>query len=75
MVNPISPAIKWLVIIQTSVLVFLLLLFIYVSFWRQPTPAPVTTYEECLTAKGSVIQESYPATCITQDKQRFIQPL
>lgn len=34
-----------------------------------------TTYEECETAKGSVIQESYPATCVTKDGERFIQPI
>jgi len=35
----------------------------------------VTTYEECINAKGSRIQESYPQTCITRGGKRFIQPI
>lgn len=34
----------------------------------------VTTYEECIRAKGSRVQESYPATCITRRGERFTQP-
>ncbi|MEK7533367.1 MAG: hypothetical protein AAB542_02940 [Patescibacteria group bacterium] len=35
---------------------------------------PVTTYDGCVEAAGSRIQESYPATCITRDGKRFTQP-
>ena len=35
----------------------------------------VTKYNECVKAKGSIIQESYPTTCVTRNGQRFTQPL
>ncbi|GEM_PF-2393866 len=41
---------------------------------RQQLNAP-TTYEECIKAPGSVLQESYPATCVTRNGERFKQPL
>jgi hypothetical protein len=48
----------------------------YLFFQNQNNQSPQpTTYEECIEAEGSVIQESYPATCITKDGGRFIQPL
>jgi hypothetical protein len=41
---------------------------------RQQIHTP-TTYQECVEAPGSMIQESYPATCITKNGARFTQPL
>lgn len=41
----------------------------------QNKTAKITTYEECTKAEGSKIQESYPATCVTKDNQRFTQPV
>lgn len=41
---------------------------------RQQLNAP-TTYAECLKTPGSVLQESYPATCVTTNGLRFTQPL
>lgn len=37
--------------------------------------AKVTNYAECLKAKGSIVQDSYPAICVTKDKQSFTQPI
>lgn len=34
-----------------------------------------TSYEQCLTTKGSLIQESYPQVCVTKSGQHFVQPL
>lgn len=34
----------------------------------------IDSYESCVSAKGSRIQESYPATCITRLGTRYIQP-
>jgi len=51
---------------------------IYLYFQSQNKNEPLvmpTTYEECEKAEGSVIQESYPATCVTKEGSRFIQPL
>jgi hypothetical protein len=39
------------------------------------TDKKVTNYEECLKSEGSIIQDSYPATCVTKDNQRFTQPV
>lgn len=47
-------------------------LFAYQEYSAAPA---VTSYEECIKARGSVIQESYPATCVTRDKKRFTQPV
>lgn len=35
----------------------------------------INSYDSCVTAKGSLIQESYPATCVTSLNARFIQPI
>ncbi len=35
----------------------------------------IDSYESCVAAKGSRIQESYPATCVTSLGTRFTQPL
>lgn len=45
--------------------------FGYQEFVSGPT---VTTYEECIRAKGSRVQESFPPTCVTRDGKRFTQP-
>ena len=46
-------------------------LFAYQEFFSSTA---VTTYEECVKARGSVIQESFPPTCVTRDGKRFTQP-
>ncbi len=33
------------------------------------------TYAECLESKGSTVQESYPAVCVTRAGIKFVQPL
>ncbi|OGV92234.1 hypothetical protein A3B57_03105 [Microgenomates group bacterium RIFCSPLOWO2_01_FULL_47_10] len=43
-------------------------------FYGQSRQAPIADYTACLSAKGSLLQESYPATCVTKSGQRFIQP-
>lgn len=47
-------------------------LFAYQEYIAAPEAA---TYEECIKARGSIIQESYPATCVTRDGKRFTQLL
>lgn len=34
----------------------------------------INSYESCLSAKGSLLQESYPATCVTRIGTHFTQP-
>jgi hypothetical protein len=45
-------------------------------FWQNfinkpPVTENISTYAECAKAEGSVIQESYPETCVTKGGQRF----
>ncbi len=40
-----------------------------------PPASTPTTYDECLQDPGSVVQESYPATCVTAAGVHFIQPI
>lgn len=44
-------------------------------FLGNNTKVPVSSYEECVEAKNSTVSLSYPATCVTRDGKRFIQPL
>jgi hypothetical protein len=34
-----------------------------------------TSYDECIKLKDSILQESYPAVCVTKSGDRFTQPL
>ena len=34
----------------------------------------IDSYESCVSAKGSIIQGSYPATCVANDGSRFVEP-
>jgi hypothetical protein len=34
----------------------------------------ITTYEACIKAPGSMLQTSYPATCVTRGGKQFTQP-
>ena len=38
-------------------------------------PPQVSSYDECANIEGSIIQESYPAICVTPDGRRFVQQL
>lgn len=71
-----SPVLKWLITIQTVLLIFLAFLYTYLVFFGpEHKQQMVSTYEECIALPGSVLQESYPATCVTKNNQRFTQPL
>ena len=37
-------------------------------------PIAVATFDECSRLPDSLIQEKYPAVCVTSDGQHFIQP-
>ncbi len=56
--------------------IFILLIFVaYQKYSEYSTLKSIDSYESCAAAKGSVIQESYPATCITRLGSRFTQPI
>lgn len=39
------------------------------------TQPQINSYDQCVTAKDSIIQYSYPATCVTAGGQSFTQPV
>lgn len=52
----------------------LLALVAYQKYSEYSILKSIDSYESCVAAKGSVIQESYPATCVNRQGSRFIQP-
>jgi len=70
----VSKALKLIVIVQGIIIAILLFLFIYWSVTGVGLKQ-LSSYADCIQAKDSVIQESYPATCVAKNGQRFIQPL
>lgn len=78
--EPIPPSIppelpkafpKW--IIAAVIIIFLGVAIFY--FKQSLAIKQISGYEECIQAKGSLIQESYPAVCVTKSKQSFTQPI
>jgi hypothetical protein len=47
----------------------------YVFVLPKLTPPTITTYEECIEAPDSQIQESYPQVCVTASGEQFVQPI
>ncbi len=45
----------------------------YQSLIKTTTLSQINSYNECALSKGSIIQESYPSTCVTLDGKRFSQ--
>lgn len=74
--HALSPRLSLRPVYAALILIFGILLGIggllgYQEFFSSPA---VSTYEECVKARGSKIQESFPPTCITRDGKRFTQP-
>lgn len=38
-------------------------------------PARILSYDDCAKRKGSIVQERYPAVCVTREGLRFVQPV
>lgn len=55
-------------------LLFTILLFGAIMLVNK-TSVLISSYADCLNAKGSLIQESYPSVCVTKSGQRFVQEL
>jgi hypothetical protein len=64
------------VIVGLVVLILAALGFLLWQNFLQPNPVTktVTTYAECVAAKDSIIQESYPERCVTADGKSFTNP-
>ena len=62
-------------LLTASILALLVLLSLvaYQKYTEYSSFRSIDSYESCAAAKGSVIQESYPATCITRLGSRFTQ--
>ncbi len=56
-------------------IVALLSLVAYQKYSEYSALKSIDSYESCVAANGSTIQESYPATCITRLGTRFTQPV
>ena len=55
--------------------IFVLLgLVAYQKYSEYSALKSIDSYESCVASKGSIIQESYPATCVTRLGSRFTQP-
>jgi hypothetical protein len=69
---------KTALLISFLMLLVLILTFItilaYQKFKTSKYPEP-TNFWECSKVKNSIIQESYPAVCITKEGKRFTQEL
>lgn len=66
--------------IQTKKFLYLVLVLIFIggsiyirSLQQNLTQFPLT-WESCITLPGSVIQESYPARCVSRDGRSVLQP-
>lgn len=62
-------------IILSVLFIVLLAITGYYFFMRSRQTMLINSYETCTAAPGSKIQESYPATCVTEDGRSFTQPL
>ncbi len=47
----------------------------YQTYAKYAALKSIDSYESCVASPGSLIQESYPATCVTRFGTRFIQPV
>jgi hypothetical protein len=54
---------------------FLISFVAYQKFTEYSNLKSIDSYDSCVAAEGSIIQESYPSTCITRIGIRFTQPL
>lgn len=60
----------------TASTAFILISSFLLSNLRSARISPVAaSFADCIKVPGSIIQESYPETCITKDGQRFVRPL
>ncbi len=63
--------IKIIIILIISILTTVML----VTYTQYRSLRSISTYEDCLSSRGSVIQESYPSSCITSIGTRFTEPI
>lgn len=78
---PCSPNVNSCIVVPMKLKLFLssifalLSLVAYQKYAEYSALKSINSYESCVAAKGSVIQESYPATCFSRLGARFTQPI
>lgn len=71
-----SPPLFLRIVVTLLLMAFLFGISIAISLYTKELNAPApTNFAECSTAKGSVIQESYPEVCVTKKGQRFVKEI
>jgi len=60
-------------LLALSIFFAILSLVAYQTYRETKVLKSIDSYESCVSAKGSIIQESYPATCITSLGTRFTE--
>jgi ABC-type phosphate transport system substrate-binding protein len=70
----VTKAIVLLLAVTITGLIMLLLFANVIDLTSLNRPL-ITTFDECVAAQGSRVQESYPAVCVTTDGSQFVQPL
>jgi|SRR3972149_8837370 len=66
---------RWFVWVMVAAGTLSLGLFAWRYVRNRTATSEVTTYEECVVLKDSVVGLSYPGVCVTRDGQRFTQIL
>lgn len=63
----------WL--IAGAIIFFLIITSVFSGrfFWQRITQKAISNYDECVLAKGSMLQTMYPPVCVSQDGRQFIQ--
>jgi hypothetical protein len=61
-------------VLATILVIALLIIFIIGIAIAKKNQKPVTTFDDCKKAKGSIVMESYPEQCRTKDGKTFVQP-
>jgi hypothetical protein len=63
------------ILVTVSLLFSLFGISFVIAYNHINKPKPAESYEQCIKSKGSVIRETYPAICVSEEGKEFIQPL
>lgn len=65
--------IKWMKLSLIPLVVVIILIYGYFAYKTFLVRPVIKSYEECIKAKGSLVQPSYPPVCVTKGGLRFTQ--
>jgi hypothetical protein len=66
---------KRLAVTIVLMLIVFVVAFVITYLRKAATAPPPSSYQECIAQRSSIVQESYPAVCVTKSGARFIQPI